>query len=61
MGLKSLLLLIEGARELLATQEPDGCWKKNSTLEGPDCATCFAVLFLRRATAPLIKTGEKKP
>jgi hypothetical protein len=41
----------EGAAELLARQKPDGLWDEsggNHTTE-----TCFALLFLKRATAPL--------
>jgi len=40
----------EGATELLARQLDDGSWKER----GDDLAhTCFALLFLKRATAPL--------
>jgi hypothetical protein len=41
----------EGAAELLARQKPEGHWDEgggNHTTE-----TCFALLFLKRATAPL--------
>jgi squalene-hopene/tetraprenyl-beta-curcumene cyclase len=41
----------EGATHLLATQAADGSWKK-SPLD-----TCYAILFLKRATRPLV---EKK-
>jgi hypothetical protein len=57
-----------GAKELLRIQEVDGSWKSHET---PICATCFAILFLERATrsmgvlrdppreaVPQIKTGE---
>jgi hypothetical protein len=37
-----------GARHLLDRQQPDGCWRDP---ERQLVATCFALLFLRRATA----------
>jgi hypothetical protein len=47
----------EGAKELLKIQNADGSWKEPGT-ESDIWATCFAILFLKRATKPLIKTGE---
>jgi hypothetical protein len=41
----------EGSKMLLETQRPDGSWKLGENLYYD---TCFAILFLRRATAPLI-------
>lgn len=44
---------VEGARMLLEAQKPDGSWMT----PGADHAiwdTCFAILFLRRATRPLV-------
>jgi hypothetical protein len=38
-----------GARYLLGAQERDGSW-------GGTVDTCFAILFLRRATRPLVAT-----
>ena len=38
----------EGASVLLATQGGDGSWKKNPL------DTCYAILFLKRATRPLV-------
>jgi hypothetical protein len=51
----------EGANWLLEKQQPDGQWNQTK-LENNIAATCFAVLFLRRATAPLpkISTGKGK-
>lgn len=49
----------EGAKELIRIQNADGSWKEPSS-EGDIWATCFAILFLKRATQPLIKTGEAK-
>jgi hypothetical protein len=47
----------EGAKYLLPAQQADGSWKS----KGADHAiwdTCFAVLFLRRATRPLIDVAS---
>lgn len=46
----------EGAVELLLRQQKDGFWEP----DGGDKvnATCFALLFLKRATAPLQTTGD---
>jgi hypothetical protein len=38
----------EGSRFLLGHQAPDGSWEKNAV------DTCFAILFLRKATRPLL-------
>jgi len=40
----------EGVNVMLPAQKPDGSWKVDDRL----CDTCFAILFLRRATRPLI-------
>lgn len=47
-----------GARALLETQQQDGCWQGGQPVQD----TCFAVLFLRRATRPLVEveTGDVK-
>jgi hypothetical protein len=45
----------EGAREILARQKKDGSWKEPSQ-EWEVYSTCFAVLFLKRATQPVIET-----
>jgi len=42
----------EGARELLKAQKPDGSWK-GPAQETETWSTCFAILFLKRATRPL--------
>ena len=47
---------LDGARELLKLQETDGKWQHRRHAE-PD--TCFAVLFLKRATASSI-TGRER-
>jgi integrase len=41
----------EGAEFLLRRQQGGGAWSGQET-EGPVCATCFALLFLTRATTP---------
>ncbi|MDH3591419.1 MAG: hypothetical protein OER88_06050 [Planctomycetota bacterium] len=44
---------VQGARQLLALQKKEGAW-------GDDVVTnCFALLFLKRATAPLPITGTR--
>jgi len=50
----------EGARWLLETQRPDGAWLTTGT-KGPQVTwdTCFAILFLRRATRPLIDVASE--
>ena len=50
----------EGARSLLETQRPDGSWltaKSKGTNDVWD--TCFAILFLRRATRPLTDVASE--
>lgn len=53
----------EGATELLKTQKPDGSWLKEPHWKGKGddftiaCDTCFAILFLKRATSEIIETG----
>ena len=43
----------EGAQYLIKSQRPDGSWSNLTN-------TCFAVLVLKRATRPLVATGEGK-
>ncbi len=47
----------EGARELLNRQEGNGCWKGS---DGSNVVwdTCFAILFLKRATRPLVASQD---
>lgn len=54
-----------GANHLLDIQQADGRWQTNEFEQyfgHPLNQTCFAILFLRRGTAPLevIKTGESQ-
>lgn len=48
---------LEGAAFLLRIQAKDGSWKDPSS-EAEPVATCFAILFLKRATTPLIETED---
>jgi hypothetical protein len=51
---------VEGAHWLLGNQLPGGGWK-GAGMETDVAATCFAILFLRRATVPLkIASGKAK-
>ncbi|MHC4663200.1 MAG: prenyltransferase/squalene oxidase repeat-containing protein [Planctomycetota bacterium] len=45
---------VEGAELLLSTQQPDGSWNKTEHLSSLT-NTCFSILFLRRATIPVVK------
>jgi hypothetical protein len=42
---------LDGARLLLAAQKPDGSWN------GGTWDSCFAILFLKKATRPLVASG----
>jgi hypothetical protein len=46
-----------GATYLLANQRPDGFWEGGSDKVWD---TCFAILFLNRATRPLVASQDKK-
>jgi len=53
----------EGANALLGTQKADGSWGEDSegvngsTWYGSTWDTCYSILFLRRATRPLVQSG----
>ena len=51
-----------GAEFILDAQKAEGHWDEGNTYGGTVKDTCFAILFLRRATAPLPKvaTGDKR-
>jgi len=57
----------EGARWILAGQRGDGSWlgplPHGDRSEGANAAwdTCFAILFLKRATRPLVASTDLKP
>jgi hypothetical protein len=51
---------VDGARALLNAQKPNGSWAES----GPDTMrpawdTCFAILFLKRATSPLVPSVDR--
>ncbi len=50
---------VEGAKHLLDAQKENGSWRGMS-LGGDVADTCFAILFLRRATKPLPKVATGK-
>jgi hypothetical protein len=52
---------LEGARVILDAQKPDGSWAESgpATMR-PAWDTCFAVLFLKRATRPLVESVDRK-
>jgi hypothetical protein len=49
----------EGAKVLLDAQQKDGSWN-GSRPNQPVWDTCFAILFLKRATRPLVASEAKK-
>jgi len=51
----------EGAKVLLKEQKADGSWTNGDQHFGPVIDTCFAILFLRRATRPLDVATEGGP
>jgi ferric-dicitrate binding protein FerR (iron transport regulator) len=48
----------EGANVLLKAQKPDGSWTPQAENWNRTVDTCFAILFLRRATRPLIDVAS---
>ncbi len=54
----------DGANHLLDSQKPDGKWEMPESALAPLTDTCFAILFLRRGTAPLkppkIESSDKR-
>jgi hypothetical protein len=51
---------LDGARVILAAQKPDGSWAESgpATMR-PTWDTCFAILFLKRATRPLVISQDR--
>jgi hypothetical protein len=43
----------EGAEQILRSQKPDGSWNAEGPEANSTWETCFAILFLKRATRPL--------
>jgi len=48
---------VEGAKFLLDTQQGDGSWKESGR-ENATWDTCFAILFLKKATKPLVASTD---
>lgn len=49
----------EGANYLLGSQNPDGSWAKGGSEEESSIwDTCFAIVFLRRSTRPLVDVAS---
>src|SRR5262245_39123414 len=51
---------LDGARVILNAQKPDGSWAESgpATMR-PAWDTCFAILFLKRATRPLVISQDR--
>jgi hypothetical protein len=55
-----------GAQYILDSQDPSGAWMVNRQEKGDDVTawntfdTCFAILFLKRATRPLVASEDRK-
>ncbi|HVE39791.1 MAG TPA: FecR domain-containing protein [Planctomycetota bacterium] len=49
----------EGAKFILSKQKADGSWLENSQSTTSTWDTCFAILFLRRATRPLPEVASE--
>ena len=51
---------LDGARVILNAQKPDGSWAESgpATMR-PTWDTCFAILFLKRATRPLVISTDR--
>jgi hypothetical protein len=51
----------EGAHFILGEQKPEGFWEESDhTGTGRLATTCFAILFLKRATIPLVRMPPKR-
>ena len=50
----------EGAQEIVAAQQGNGSWKSSAYVHNhPIPETCFAILFLKRATRPLVASEDR--
>jgi len=50
---------LEGAKSIVRSQKPDGSWGSNADDEKNTVSTCFAILFLKKATRA-IATGDRR-
>jgi len=50
---------LEGAKSIVRSQKDDGSWGSNADNEKNTVQTCFAILFLKKATRA-IATGDRK-
>ncbi len=48
----------EGAGLILSQQRSDGSWEARAGTSGPVPDTCFAILFLKKATKPIVSIPE---
>jgi hypothetical protein len=51
----------EGAEMILAQQQSDGKWHSPQGTGGPVIDTCFALLFLKRATPLIVNVPPERP
>jgi len=50
---------LEGAKVLVESQAADGSWQHAGDWNKPSWNTCFAILFLKRATRPLVASVDR--
>ncbi|MHC4662759.1 MAG: hypothetical protein ACYS8W_13845 [Planctomycetota bacterium] len=50
----------KGANAILARQNADGSWPNNDRFSGATANTCFCILFLKRATTPLVGNPNER-
>jgi hypothetical protein len=50
---------VEGAKVLVEKQSPGGQWEHPGDWNKPSWNTCFAILFLKRATRPLVASTDR--
>ena len=50
---------LEGAKILVEAQSADGSWVHGGDWNKPSWNTCFAILFLKRATRPLVASVDR--
>ncbi|TET36724.1 MAG: hypothetical protein E3J72_08175 [Planctomycetota bacterium] len=48
----------EGTKLIISQQGSDGSWRVARGTSGPNIDTCFALLFLKRATTPLVRLPD---